>query len=58
MRTWVVKHLKPLPHIVDDDGQQYLRTTDDDGVEIRARGFWQLVCGAPGFNGVIYNVGE
>lgn len=49
-RSWVIKHLKALPHTVKDDGQTFMRLTADDGVEMRARGWWQLVCGAPGHN--------
>lgn len=53
LSSWEVRHLLPLPHMVDDDGQIRLRLINDDGIEMRARGWSQLVCKAPGYNGVV-----
>lgn len=52
MDTWRLKHLLDLPHIVMDDGLRALRRSASDSIEIRARYYAQLVCYAPGHNGV------
>lgn len=52
MDTWRLKHLLELPHIVTDDGVRALRRAALDQIEIRARYYAQLVCYAPGHNGV------
>lgn len=54
LNTWYLKHLGPgMPHICDEDGLRMLRDNDTDGVEYRFRYWGQLVCTAPGYNGVI-----
>jgi hypothetical protein len=52
MDTWKLKHLGGLPEIVSTDGLTMLRRPGLDQVEIRARYYAQLVCTAPGHNGV------
>lgn len=52
MSTWKLKHLGGLPHLVTTDGLSMLRRSASDSVEVRARYYAQLVCTAPGQNGV------
>jgi hypothetical protein len=52
MDTWKLKHLGGLPEIVSTDGLTMLRRPGLDQVEVRARYYAQLVCTAPGQNGV------
>lgn len=52
MSTWKLKHLNGLPHLVTTDGLSMLRRSASDSVEVRARYYAQLVCTAPGQNGV------
>lgn len=52
MDSWRLKHLLGLPHIVVDDGLRALRRPALDQIEIRCRYYSQLVCYAPGQNGV------
>ena len=52
MRTLYLKHLRGLPHIVQDDGRPSLRQTSADGIEARARAWVNLICTQPGANGV------
>lgn len=54
--TWVLRHLGEFPHIVRDDGLAALRRDASDSIEIRARYYGQLLCSAPGHNGV-FSVG-
>lgn len=49
--TWKIKHLG-LPEIVTTDGLNALRRPALDQIEIRCRYYAQLVCYAPGENGV------
>jgi hypothetical protein len=49
--TLVIRHLG-LPEIVTTDGLSALRRTGLDEIEIRCRYYAQLVCKAPGENGV------
>lgn len=51
LSTWAVKHLG-LPEIVTSDGLSALRRPGLDQIEIRCRYYAQLVCYAPGHNGV------
>ena len=51
MSTWRIKHLG-LPEIVSTDGVSALRRPGLDQIEIRCRYYAQLVCYAPGENGV------
>lgn len=50
--TWKIIHMGGLPHLVDDDGNtaQRLAWSNNDGIEVRCRAFYNLVCSAPGFN--------
>lgn len=52
MSTWKLKHLNGLPHLVTTDGLTMLRRQASDSIEVRARYYAQLVCTAPGQNGV------
>lgn len=47
-----IHHLDPLPHRVEDDGNTMLRQGTVDGVEIRWRSWWNLMCESPVQNGV------
>lgn len=51
MRTWALKHLG-LAELVRGDGLSSLRRNASDSIEIRAVYYAQLVCTAPGENGV------
>jgi hypothetical protein len=51
MDTWRIKHLG-LPEIVTTDGLSALRRPGLDQIEVRCRYYAQLVCYAPGENGV------
>lgn len=51
LSTWKIKHLG-LPEIVTTDGLSALRRPGLDQIEIRCRYYAQLVCYAPGDNGV------
>ena len=51
MRTWAIKHLG-LAEITRGDGLSALRRPGQDAIEIRAVYYAQLVCYAPGDNGV------
>lgn len=51
LSTWRIKHLG-LPEIVTSDGVSALRRPGLDQLEIRCRYYAQLVCTAPGMNGV------
>ena len=52
MDTLWINHLDGLPHLVEDDGRPALREATSDAIEIRWRGWYQLVCDAPGKNAV------
>jgi hypothetical protein len=47
-----LKHLRPLPHIIDDDGLPSLRSTSADQIEARARGWVNLIQPVAGAHGV------
>jgi hypothetical protein len=51
MRTWAIKHLG-LAEITRGDGLSALRRPGQDAIEIRAVYYAQLICTAPGENGV------
>lgn len=51
LSTWAIKHLG-LPELVRGDGLSALRRPGLDQIEIRAVYYAQLVCYAPGHNGV------
>ena len=46
--TLELVHLDPFPHIVEDDDLRMLRVSNADAVEVRARGWWNMLCTAPG----------
>ncbi len=48
--TWVLKSLKKVPHMVDDDGLTMTRGTSTDDVTWRLRAWLQLGCFAPAYN--------
>lgn len=48
MEDWALYSLKDLPHVVDDDGVSFLRSTSADSFEFRLAGYGQLGCSAPG----------
>jgi hypothetical protein len=52
MDTWKLHHLDGFPHIDTLDGNSSLRRAAADGIEVRARYWANLVCAAPGWNGV------
>ncbi len=52
MDTWSLRHLGGLPEVVATDGLSALRRSGLDQIEIRARYYAQLLCTAPGENGV------
>jgi hypothetical protein len=52
MNTWKLHHLDGFPHIDTLDGNNALRRSTADGIEVRARYWANLVCKAPGWNGV------
>ncbi len=53
MDSWKLVSPKPIPEIQDDDGNIMLREPTSDGYEIRTSAYYNLVCDAPGDNGVI-----
>lgn len=48
-----LKHLRGLPHVVQDDGMASLRQTSDDGIEARARAWVNYIQITPGSFSVI-----
>lgn len=52
MDSWCLHHLGGLPELVQDDGLTALRRAAEDSIEVRGRYYGQLVCYAPGHNGV------
>ncbi len=48
MEDWALYSLKQLPHVVDDDGVSFLRSTSADSFEFRLAGYGQVGCSAPG----------
>ena len=50
--SWYLHHLNGFPQIVSTDGKVAQRQASIDGIEIRCRYYAQLVCKAPGHNGV------
>jgi hypothetical protein len=58
--TWTLHHLKPIPHVIDDDGKVFQRlaptspsgnNTAGDGVEARFRAWIHPMCNHPIANG-------
>lgn len=48
MEDWGLYSLKQMPHVVDDDGVSFLRSTSADSFEFRLAGYGQVGCKAPG----------
>lgn len=48
MEDWGLYSLKSMPHVVDDDGLSFLRSTSADSFEFRLAGYGQIGCRAPG----------
>lgn len=48
MEDWALYSLKAMPHVVDDDGVSFLRSTSADSFEFRMAGYGQVGCSAPG----------
>lgn len=48
MEDWALYSLKGAPHVVDDDGNSFLRKSDADSFEFRLAAYAQLGCSAPG----------
>ncbi len=48
MEDWALYSLKQCPHVVDDDGNSFLRQASADAFEFRMAGYAQLGCSAPG----------
>ena len=53
MNTWCLRSLGKAPGLFDTDGQNMLRSSGADSVDVRITAYVQLACNAPGFNGVI-----
>lgn len=52
MDTWELASLGPAPALFDTDDQTLLRVANSDSVEVRGVAYGNLVCNAPGWNGV------
>lgn len=50
--TWTLHHLDGLPHFVEDDGLIATRGATTNDIQCRGRLWAELVCTAPGYNGV------
>lgn len=48
MEDWGLYSLRDMPHVVDDDGNSFLRQTSADAFEFRLAGYGQVGCAAPG----------
>lgn len=53
MSTWKLGSLGKAVRLFNTDGNQWLRQSASDGVEIRFCSYAQLACKAPGYNGVV-----
>jgi hypothetical protein len=52
MDSWELASLNDFIRIDEMDGLRVLRQASDDGIEVRGKSYGQLVCRAPGKNGV------
>lgn len=52
IKSWKLASLGDLPHLNTVDGLKMLRDSNSDGAQIRASSYYNLVCYAPGWNGV------
>lgn len=48
MGDWGLYSLRQAPHVIDDDGVSFLRSTSADSFEFRMAAYAQLGCSAPG----------
>jgi hypothetical protein len=48
--TWSMPCLDGVPHLDDSMGTSATREATSDGIEMRWRAWYQLVCDAPGYN--------
>jgi hypothetical protein len=48
LEDWGLYSLKQMPHVIDDDGVSFLRSTSADSFEFRMAGYGQVGCRAPG----------
>lgn len=48
LEDWGLYSLKAAPHVVDDDGNSFLRQTSADAFEFRLAAYAQVGCSAPG----------
>jgi len=53
MKTWTLRSLGMAPQLLDTDGNQMLRESTADNVEVRSGYYAQLGCSGPGRNGVV-----
>lgn len=53
MDTWVLRSVGDAVGLSRTDGNEALRQSDADGIEIRYRSYLNLACLAPGHNGVV-----
>lgn len=53
MDTWELASLTPIPWLFNEDGTQMLRVAAADSLEVRGQYYGNLVCHAPGYNGVV-----
>lgn len=51
-KSHYLKHLRGLPHIIEDDGRPQLRSTNADSIEARARGWVNYIQDDPSSFGV------
>ncbi len=51
--TWRVCHLGEHPHFVTDNGGKLIVEPSNDGVEFRIAAYHNVICDAPGHNGVL-----
>ena len=56
--TWKLVHMQPLPHVVRDDGKDAQRGSTTDDIEVRGRYWGEVCCYAPGYNGVMPEIGR
>ena len=50
MDTWTLGSLGTMPRILNLDGLESLRISNDDGIEVRVGLYGNLICKAPGWN--------
>jgi hypothetical protein len=53
LEDWGLYSLKQMPHVVDDDGNSFLRRNDSDAFEFRLAGYGQVGCSGPGHSSFV-----